>query len=182
MPVRTFKDASGATWEVFEVQRSVGRPVAVSAGHEQGWLAFVCGLTKRRLAPYPPAWAEASESVLERLCASARAAPAPFFGPGPHSGEFPLQVGRPARSGGETPAEGAPTVEPDRAAVAQGEGSVEELVRRFAHEARLAGLPAIEAMVQLKAMLVRELGADTPIDLHQVRRWFVEAYYFERKE
>ncbi len=178
MPVRIFKDASGATWEVFEVHRSAGRPVAVSAGHEQGWLAFMCGLTKRRLAPYPSEWADASDTVLEQLCASARAAPAPFFPQGGTSGEFPVLAVRSARSSGETPAPGGP---PPDAPAADGAGdSVEDLVRTFAHQARLSGLPAIEAMVQLKAMLVAELGADTPVDLHHVRRWFVEAYYFER--
>lgn len=178
MPVRIFKDASGATWEVFEVHRSAGRPVAVSAGHEQGWLAFMCGLTKRRLAPYPSEWADASDTVLEQLCASAREAPTPFFPPGFHSGEFPRSARPLARVSGEPPAD--VPLEGDGSVAADAGDPVEELVRRFAHKALLKGLPAIEAMVQLKAMLVAELGADTPVDLHHVRRWFVEAYYFER--
>jgi hypothetical protein len=60
---------------------------------------------------------------------------------------------------------------------------VEATVRRFAHEARARGQPAIDAMVQLKALLQAQFGeqpADAR-DIKSVRRWFVETYYFEAK-
>ena len=56
------------------------------------------------------------------------------------------------------------------------------------HEARGAKIPAIEAMVRLKSMLVEQFGAaevapeiaEEARDMRLVRRWFVETYYFER--
>jgi hypothetical protein len=162
VPVRTFKDSAGATWEVFEVRRSSNRPGAVSAGHEQGWLAFMSGLTKRRLAPYPAEWAASSDAQLETLCASALSAPAPRYPSALSSGEFPVLDGEHRE----------PLPPPS-------DDPVERTVREFAHQARMTGLPAIEAMVQLKALLVSQAGDGAPVDLHRVRRWFVEAYYFE---
>ncbi len=177
MAVRTFVDASGMSWEVFEVHRSSSRPGAVSVGHESGWLAFVSGLTKRRLAPYPPDWAEVSEERLENLCASARSAPTPRYPGAPGArDDRPSGGGVSARVTGEMQV--VPTTGENE--ILFQADSVEHTVRGFAHEARTTGLPAIEAMVQLKALLVAELGQGAIIDLRSVRRWFVEAYYFER--
>jgi hypothetical protein len=167
---RTFEDSTGTVWEVFEVHRASEAPRGVSAGLESGWLAFVSASGKRRLAPYPPAWQTATARELERLCEAARrASPSrlatgvPNFGPLAH-------VAPGASASGEAP------------------NIVRDSVRRFAHEARATHLPAIEAMVRLKTMLSeRFLGTASPAetradasDLRQVRRWFVEAYYFER--
>jgi hypothetical protein len=60
--------------------------------------------------------------------------------------------------------------------------SVEDTVREFAHQARATGLPAIEAMVRLKALLTRVFTDPTSParDVRAVRRWFVDAYYFKR--
>jgi hypothetical protein len=161
---RTFEDSAGAVWEVFEVHRSTQNPGAVTSGLEHGWLAFVSGETKRRLAPFPPGWETAGVAELERLCTMARAAPAP---------QFPLdeqsrQKRRDARG--------------DAPAAAPARQSVEEAVRTFAHEARAKGLAAIEAMLQLKALLQATYPEpdSEARDIRRVRRWFVEAYYFER--
>ena len=192
MASKTFEDSSGAVWEVFEVHRTSQKPGAVSAGMEMGWLAFVSGGVKRRLAPFPSDWDTISLSELERLCASARQArsqtvsldgqqrpgirrsitgrPAPL----PQPTERP--VGELARSPRATPSTGLLSI--------KGEGSpVEQRVRSFAHEARVANLPAIEAMVRLKAQLLTLFpAADSEArDMRSVRRWFVEAYYFERE-
>ena len=170
MAARTFEDSAGTVWEVFEVHRASEAPRGVSAGLEGGWLAFVSATGKRRLAPYPPAWESAAITELERLCESARRA---------NPAQFPI---------------GAPrvrvprVVESEAAVLDDTQSLVREVVRGFAREARASRLPAIEAMVRLKAMLAeRFLGEDSASetradasDLRRVRRWFVEAYYFER--
>lgn len=194
MAARTFEDSSGARWEVFEVQRSSHKTEAVSAGLEGGWLAFVCGSTKRRLAPFPAEWRTADVAELERLCGRARAArsmgatktaaaAAAGTATAPRAADAAARprvprirsprADRPHASAGELPI----------SATATSEDAAEDTVRTFAHQARLARLPAIEAMVRLKALLARVYTdpASPARDLRTVRRWFVEAYYFERE-
>lgn len=176
MTAKTFTDSSGAAWEVFEVHRASQSTGAVSAGLENGWLAFVSGETKRRLAPYPAEWGRATADELERLCASARHAP---------PSKFPLRRTLKPRLRRDT---GSHTViAPADQPVAEGEGAerrsvVETTVRTFAHEARTRGLPAVAAMLELKALLLDvHPEPDSPArDRPRVRRWFVDAYYFER--
>lgn len=83
MAHRTFRDRAGRTWDVWEVvptrsEEADGRsaqPAAGARGREsplpvamrQGWLAFECKSEKRRLAPIPSGWAEASDAELESL-------------------------------------------------------------------------------------------------------------------
>lgn len=198
MPARTFEDSAGTVWEVFEVQRSSQKVQAVTAGLERGWLAFISSDQKRRLAPYPADWGTADDAELERLCGAARAARPTGFTLTSSSGDdggtdsgsrVRVPRIRPARSAARpTP---TPTTTPSRhevgelpiATSATSADSVEDTVREFAHQARARGLPAIEAMVRLKALLTRVYTEprSTARDLHSVRRWFVEAYYFERK-
>jgi hypothetical protein len=162
---RTFEDSAGAIWEVFEVHRSTQKPGAVTSGLEHGWLAFVSGETKRRLAPFPPEWETAGVPELERLCAMARVAPTPHF----PLDEETRRARRDARAA--EPSTAAPPPQ-----------SVEQTVRNFAHEARSSGVAAIEAMLRLKALLnatYPEPDSEAR-DIRRVRRWFVEAYYFER--
>ena len=67
-------------------------------------------------------------------------------------------------------------------------GLVRDAVRVFAQEARQEKMPAIAAMVRLKAMLAERYRGLEPdaatradlADVRRIRRWFVEAYYFER--
>jgi hypothetical protein len=186
VPARTFEDSAGTVWEVFEVRRSSRNVQAVTAGLELGWLAFISGSQKRRLAPFPPEWQTMADAELERLCRSARIARPAGFGP--------------ARPADHATAEGTPRVRVPRIRPARnseatrdtGElpitssatsaDAVEDTVRAFAHQARSRGLPAIEAMVRLKALLARVYADSGSVarDLRSVRRWFVEAYYFER--
>ena len=185
MGVRTFEDAAGVLWEVFAVHRTSAVPRGVSEGLELGWLTFVSTGGKRRLAPFPAGWETVPETELERLCASARVA---------HPARFPLPemrgsgeqaavpaVDRSGRPFGRTPSlmtDGRPAEE----------SVVREVVRVFAHEARTTKLPAIEAMVRLKALLLERYGGDNEdpatradaTDMRRVRKWFVEAFYFER--
>jgi hypothetical protein len=186
VPARTFKDSAGTLWEVFEVRRSSQNAQAVTAGLELGWLAFISSGQKRRLAPYPRDWQQVADGELERLCGSARIARPTGFGPA-------RQADRAVTDG--TPRVRVPRIRPARTAEATPEwgelpitssatsaDSMEDTVRAFAHQARSRGLPAIEAMVRLKGLLARVYAdsGSAARDLRAIRRWFVEAYYFER--
>jgi hypothetical protein len=193
MAARTFADSAGTVWEVFEVHRSSTKPGAVSNGLEQGWLSFTSGESKRRLAPIPPQWETSADPELERLCSTARvvAQPTHVFEPIARDRRrkegAPVEVRdtgerrRAADDLGAPPPVGSAEV---ASAAAEGAGSVvEAAVRRFAHEARARGLAAIDAMVELKAMLQTQFPEpdSDARDIKSVRRWFVETYYFEAK-
>jgi hypothetical protein len=193
MAARTFADSAGTIWEVFEVHRSSTKAGAVSSGLEQGWLSFTSANAKRRLAPIPLAWETSSDPELEHLCSTARLVPPPthVFEPisrdrrrkrdepveKPDTGER-----RRASDAVETWPRATKSQEPSAAVESQDAG-VEATVRRFAHEARARGQPAIDAMVQLKTLLQEQFGDQDAAtrDIKSVRRWFVETYYFEAK-
>ena len=178
MPSRSFEDSSGILWEVFEVRRTSDAPGGVSHGLEKGWLSFVSTSGKRRLAPFPPGWREIPAPELERLCAGARVAnPSRFSDDQPRVRAPRITRSEPPRPPVATPAEEIGDA-----------GLVRDAVRVFAQEARQEKIPAIAAMVRLKAMLAERYGgleADAATradlaDVRRIRRWFVEAYYFER--
>jgi hypothetical protein len=171
---RSFEDSSGILWEVFEVRRSSETAGGVSHGLEKGWLTFQSAEGKRRLAPFPAEWSKAEASELERLCATARTANPPRF-----DGTKPRI--RPPRA---APVEQSPEVPLEQSGEPR---LVRDVVRAFAQQARRDKTPAIEAMVRLKAALAERYGTvqdeSTKSDLsdvRRIRRWFVEAYYFER--
>jgi hypothetical protein len=188
VPSRTFEDSTGAVWEVFEVHRSSHNAQAVSPGLERGWLAFVSGSRKRRLAPFPAEWQTADTTLLEQLCQRARAAQATGFAGATSGTRDTPDATSDARA--RTPrirprrerVEDGPVVALPLEVAANSSDPVEQTVRRFAHEARGRRLPAIEAMVQLKALLARVYpSVDSEArNLRAVRRWFVETYYFDR--
>lgn len=188
MPARTFEDSAGSVWEVFEVHRTSQKAEAVSAGLESGWLTFVCGRRKRRLAPFPSEWGSVEPKELERLCGLAREARstealarrepvAASDAPSKTARTRVPRIREPRAAGEKSMAGELPIL-----ATASSSDSVEATVRAFAQQARSHGLPAIEAMVQLKALLGRVYSsADSDArDLRAVRRWFVETYYFDR--
>jgi hypothetical protein len=186
VPARTFEDSTGVVWEVFEVHRSSQKAGAVSAGLERGWLAFVSGDSKRRLAPFPQEWQTADATELERLCGMARLAGAAGRTRDARGGTSEASVPTRPRTPRIRPTvqarEAVPESEVPVGASATSVNPVERTVREFAYEARARGLPAIGAMVQLKALLGRVYQGDDPVarDMRAVRRWFVESYYFER--
>jgi hypothetical protein len=182
---RTFEDSAGVLWEVFEVHRASEAPRGVSAGLEKGWLAFASANGKRRLAPFPAEWESSSASELELLCAAARVANPPRS-----SGEAALGIKEriTATKIGER-SKNVPSEQGVAAREGDGDASlVRDAVRVFAHEARASKLPAIEAMVRLKALLLERYGGSDveaatradATDMRRIRRWFVEAFYFER--
>ena len=166
MAARTFTDSAGLTWEVFEVHRASQKAGAVSPGLEQGWLAFASGENKRRLAPFPANWETSTDAELEVLCGAARRAATPSY---PLDQPRRPRIRRTEDRVSENVADRSPA-------------SVESTVRLFAHEARARGLPAVQAMLELKELLqTRHPEPESDARNRQlVRRWFVEAFYFER--
>ncbi len=211
MTARVFEDSTGARWEVFEVRRSSQKALAVSAGLERGWLAFGSGKEKRRLAPIPENWHSVDDVELERLCGRARVVGerAAKDEGAPQAILIDTDLGTDGTDGAPAPARAlAARPTPDTSArtrvprirlprehsprpsggtlailtTATSDDSVEWTVREYARQARALDLPAIEAMVQLKGLLLRVYtdANSEARDLRAVRRWFVEAFYFER--
>jgi hypothetical protein len=88
MSLRQFTDQAGSRWEVWDVRpTSLTRPFPpvqeadpaqtitslgpVRDSYAGGWLCFVRGDEKRRLAPIPPEWHLATEVELDALCREA---------------------------------------------------------------------------------------------------------------
>ena len=72
MALREFPDRGGRVWRVWDtvpVSRAL-RPDLLG-----GWLTFEQGTLRRRLAPIPDGWADASDEELRRLCARAKSEP-----------------------------------------------------------------------------------------------------------
>jgi len=69
MAYREFQDSGGLTWAVWETYPS--RPDVVNADWRAGWLTFRSGTQRRRLAPIPKGWEEATPNRLELMCKAA---------------------------------------------------------------------------------------------------------------
>jgi hypothetical protein len=82
--MRTFKDAAGIEWTVFEVRRTNEESnwAYLPRGFRSGWLCFESSAGKRRLSPVPDGWRSLEEDGLDRLVKRASS------------------VGRPSRSAG----------------------------------------------------------------------------------
>ena len=66
MTLRTFIDAYGTSWDVFEVHPVNAERTAshVPEAFREGWLCFQSSSERRRLAPIPPDWASWDEGQL----------------------------------------------------------------------------------------------------------------------
>jgi len=69
MAHREFEDSAGVAWTVWETYPS--RPEVMDPVWRGGWLTFQNGIVRRRLAPIPKGWTDASSSRLELMCKSA---------------------------------------------------------------------------------------------------------------
>lgn len=68
MAHRTFRDRNGVEWQVWDVIPNT----FVGATLDGGWLTFLAGEDKRRLAPVPLYWVSAPDADLIALLESAR--------------------------------------------------------------------------------------------------------------
>ena len=76
MSRRTFTDANGTEWTVYDVVEvpsfaPLQPPRSSQFQPTTTWLAFVSAKERRRLSPAPPDWTEASVAELEALLARA---------------------------------------------------------------------------------------------------------------
>ncbi len=71
--LRTFSDEENREWEVRAIRpaHTERRARLVSADLANGWLLFTLGLERRRLAPLPPGWHQATDTQLLRWCVEA---------------------------------------------------------------------------------------------------------------
>lgn len=65
-PVLAFTDESDRAWEVREIREPVlpERARRLLGEYSNGWLLFMSGEERRRLAPYPPGWRHADAARL----------------------------------------------------------------------------------------------------------------------
>ena len=68
MAHRTFRDRNGLEWQVWDVIPNS----FVGATLDGGWLTFLAGDDKRRLAPVPLYWVNAPDAELVTLLESAK--------------------------------------------------------------------------------------------------------------
>jgi len=179
---RQFTDSSAVIWEVFEVLRPAERAASVSPGLEAGWLTFVAGPRKRRLASYPEGWWSLTDTELERLCLDARPS-TPLVRTAPADSAVP----RIARRKPSVVPSVEPSPTPDAAPDAVPRGAVpdeilpmEDEIRSLARECRAAGLAAIAAMFRLKRLLGDRAIVAGTAGHKAARRLFVETFYFGR--
>ncbi len=106
MAYREFTDEGGTSWRAWDTYP--GSAANVRPGFEGGWLGFECDAERRRLAPVPAGWEEASDDDLRAMLARA-------------------QPNRPTRT---TPASDAPEPEPAAAPAPEEPSSDDDGVSR----------------------------------------------------
>jgi hypothetical protein len=67
--MRTFRDAAGIEWTVFEVRRLNDETnwAYLPRGFRSGWLCFESSIGKRRLSPVPDNWKVLEEEDFDAL-------------------------------------------------------------------------------------------------------------------
>jgi hypothetical protein len=86
MSIREFSDSAGVKWRVWS---TVPRSPGVDESLRAGWLTFESTLGRRRLAPIPRGWEEASPERLDLMCRAADAAWPTGFTPDPEATDAP---------------------------------------------------------------------------------------------
>ena len=71
MAIREFVDSKGVTWRVWRTMPRSG--YVYSEQLRDGWLTFECNAQRKRLAPIPSGWAEATPERLDLMCRAAEA-------------------------------------------------------------------------------------------------------------
>jgi len=70
MAYREFKDSAGTAWVVWDTHPA--RAETLEPDWRDGWLTFQADGTRRRLAPVPKGWTEATPERLELMCKAAQ--------------------------------------------------------------------------------------------------------------
>jgi hypothetical protein len=61
VPIRNFIDSAGVHWQVWSTIPAMG---GVAGGYRRGWLTFTSATERRRLAPIPSDWEQATDAEL----------------------------------------------------------------------------------------------------------------------
>jgi hypothetical protein len=69
MAIRDFTDSAGVGWRVWSTTPRAG--AVYEESHKAGWLTFESATTRKRLAPIPRGWEEATPERLELMCRAA---------------------------------------------------------------------------------------------------------------
>ena len=160
--MRQFIDADGIEWQVFEVRRTSGNESAVTPGRESGWLAFASPLERRRLAPVPAEWQTIAEEKLAELCTL--------------STRVELRHGDMIYDRRSTPR----VMMPDAATQEDTDPDLPLLVTEHARDCRTRGATVVDGLMSLRKKIVERQGS--PDDFEQVRKQFVDAFYFGRRD
>ena len=87
MPIREFTDSAGVKWRVWSTIPAA--PSAYDESLRAGWLTFESGAERKRLAPIPEDWEEATAERLDLMCRVAEVARRTGATPDPDSAEAP---------------------------------------------------------------------------------------------
>jgi hypothetical protein len=69
MAIREFTDSAGIAWRVWSTTPRAG--AVYDESHKAGWLTFESAGVRKRLAPIPRGWEEATSERLELMCRAA---------------------------------------------------------------------------------------------------------------
>jgi hypothetical protein len=69
MAIREFTDSAGIAWRVWSTTPAPG--AVFDDSHKAGWLTFESAEMRKRLAPIPRGWEEASVERLDLMCRAA---------------------------------------------------------------------------------------------------------------
>jgi hypothetical protein len=69
MAIREFTDSAGTVWRAWSTVPQSGATYA--EGYRAGWLTFESAQLRKRLAPIPRGWEEATSERLELMCRAA---------------------------------------------------------------------------------------------------------------
>ena len=69
MAIREFTDSAGVAWRVWSTTPRAG--AYYDESHRTGWLTFESAAIRKRLAPIPRGWEEATVDRLELMCRAA---------------------------------------------------------------------------------------------------------------
>ena len=87
MAIREFTDSSGKKWRVWSTVPT--SPGAYDESLREGWLTFEGAGERRRLAPIPEDWEQATAERLDLMCRVAEVARRSGLTPDPDSAEAP---------------------------------------------------------------------------------------------
>lgn len=80
MAIREFTDSMGVTWRVWRTKPRAGSVYGETL--RGGWLTFESSEGRRRLAPVPTDWVDATPQRLDLMCRAAEAVRRPGQPPG----------------------------------------------------------------------------------------------------